>query len=576
MTAGENVSPEEARSRRAWYRAAVWAALVAGVFSLAVACLLAWNQRKMWPAVPLDPGGRTAGPLESAEFRDLQAQLKSDPKDARTRGRLRDKDLALRQEYFRRQALADRGRYVLLAGAVVFVVAAGWAVSLRTKLPSPSPAPDAEAEYARAGGLARWAVGAMGVLLAAGAAMLAITPGDAQRLRRSIGVWPRFRGPGGLGISAYTNVPTQWDGKTGQGILWKRPVPLPGENSPVVWADRVFVTGADAKRREVYCFHAHSGKLLWRRPVITPGSGAEPPDPMEDTGFAAPTAAADAERVCAIFANGDVTCFDHFGRQLWARSLGVPENVYGHASSLVLHGQVLLVQYDQGDAEEGKSALLGLDARTGEVLWEAPRPVGSSWATPIVVATDKGDRIITAANPWVIAYDAATALELWRANCLGGDVAPSPVYAAGMVFAVNAEAKLAAIRPGGLGEVTKTHIVWTAEDSLPDIASPLATEEFVFLVTTGGVLSCHAAGDGTRLWQKDIDGNFRSSPTLAGKRVYLLSEGGVMLIFEAGREYQQVGRCELGEPADTCPAFLDGRIYIRARTNLYCIGQAQK
>lgn len=124
--------------------------------------------------------------------------------------------------------------------------------------------------------------------------------------------------------------------------------------------------------------------------------------------------------------------------------------------------------------------------------------------------------------------------------------------------------------------MTKTHILWTAEDGLPDISSPLATDEFVFLATTGGMLTCYAAKDGKRLWEEDLDANFRSSPSLVGNRVYLLSEKGVMFIFEAAREYRQIGRCELGEGANTCPAFLDGRIYIRAKKNLYCIGRRKK
>ena len=392
----------------------------------------------------------------------------------------------------------------------------------------------------------------------------------------SVGVWPRFRGPGGLGISAYANLPQRWNGRIGEGILWKTAVPLPGENSPVVWKDRVFLTGANESRREVYCYHAHSGRLLWRRPVSTLGSGAEPPEVMEDTSFAAPTAAVDGERVYALFANGDLACFDLSGHAVWARSLGTPDNVYGHASSLLVHEGMLLVQYDQGEAEDAKSALLALDARTGETIWEVPRPVPNSWTTPIVIDTGEGKRIIAAADPWVIAYDALSGVELWRANCLGGDVAPSPVYGADLVFVVNADAKLAAIRPGGADDVTKTHIAWEAEDyDLPDIASPLATDEFVFLLSTGGTLSCLAARDGTKLWTAELKAGFRASPSLAADRLYLLSEDGVTFIVAAERQYRLLGRCELGEPANTSPALVDGRIYVRGKRHLYCIGTAK-
>ena len=145
--------------------------------------------------------------------------------------------------------------------------------------------------------------------------------------------WPRFRGPGGLGISAYTNVPSSWNGITGEGVLWKTPVPLAGQNSPIVWENRVFLTGASEDEREVYCFDADSGELLWQRAVAdVPGSPSEPPEVDDVTGFAAPTAVTDGKRVYAIFANGDLACFDFDGKRLWAMSLGNPDNLYvnGH------------------------------------------------------------------------------------------------------------------------------------------------------------------------------------------------------------------------------------------------------
>ena len=156
-------------------------------------------------------------------------------------------------------------------------------------------------------------------------------PSDAEIAK----AWPRFRGPGGLGISAYTNVPDAWDAASGKGIVWKTPVPLPGNNSPVVWGKRVFLSGADKHRREVYCFDADSGKLVWRQNVPgTPQSTAKPPEVTDDTGYAAPTTATDGRRVFAIFANGDLAAFDVSGKPAWAKSLGIPENSYGHASSL--------------------------------------------------------------------------------------------------------------------------------------------------------------------------------------------------------------------------------------------------
>ena len=106
----------------------------------------------------------------------------------------------------------------------------------------------------------------------------------------------------------------------------------------------------------------------------------------------------------------------------------------------------------------------------------------------------------------------------------------------------------------------------------PDICSPVSNGELVFLLTTFGTLTCHKVADGTPVWEKDVEGSFRASPSLVGNRVYLLSEKGVMIVIEGALEYKELTRCELGEACYASPAFADGRIYIRGIENLYCIG----
>jgi len=215
-----------------------------------------------------------------------------------------------------------------------------------------------------------------------------------------------------------------------------------------------------------------------------------------------------------------------------------------------------------------------LNASTGNAVWEAKRPVGGSWTTPIVVSVDGQDQIITAADPCVIAYEASRGSELWWANCLGGDVAPSPVYANGLVFAVEPYAKLVAIRVGGQGDVTETHIAWSIEDVAPDICCPVSNAEFVFLLTTEGLLVCYKTEDGEKMWEKELEKDFLASPSIVGDKLYLLSQEGVMLIVKAGPEYEELAKCELGEECYASPAFVDRRIYIRSVHNLYCIGNA--
>jgi outer membrane protein assembly factor BamB len=388
--------------------------------------------------------------------------------------------------------------------------------------------------------------------------------------------WPRFRGPAGLGISAYANVPDAWDATKGKGILWKTPVPLPGNNSPVVWGKRVFLSGADAHRREVYCFDAESGKLLWQENVSgTPQSNARPPEVNDDTGFAAPTTASDGRRVFAIFANGDLAAFDVSGKPAWAKSLGPLQNSYGHASSLMTYKNLLLVQLDQGsDSRKSRSKLLAFDSASGNMVWQANRPVPSSWSSAIVIRVGGCEQIVTSATPWVIAYDLGDGSEVWRVKCLGPDIGPSPVFAAGRVFVANDNASLSAIRADGHGDVSATHVAWKGKDGMPDTCSPLATAEFVFLLTSEGMLTCYDAAKGGVLWCEDFGEPCAASPSMVGRRLCIIARSGKAWIAEPGRDKcRRLGECNLGEECVTSPAFQDGRIYLRGKKYLFCIGK---
>jgi len=400
-------------------------------------------------------------------------------------------------------------------------------------------------------------------------------PTDAQWRRN----WPRFRGPGGTGVSASADVPTKWDGASGEGILWKTPIELPGNSSPIVWDKRVFVTGADEKRRVVYCCDADSGALLWQAEAPgTPESTAAPPKVMEATGFAASTPATDGRRAYAIFANGDVAAVDFAGQVSWSRSLGMPKNTYGHATSLAMYRDLLLVQFDQGTKQEKLSKLLALKADTGETAWETPREVPNSWPTPTVIEVAGQPQIITAADPWVIAYTPNDGKEIWRAKCLQADVGPSPTFADGLVFVANEFPGIAAIRPDGSGDVTDSNGLWEADVGSPDCCSPLASDKYLMVLASFGTLTCYDAKQGGEpLWEEDFDGaSFSSSPAMAGKNVFLFSEEGKTFILEpTDDECVRVAENELGEACVTSPAFQAGRIYIRGKEHLFCIGANQ-
>ena len=383
--------------------------------------------------------------------------------------------------------------------------------------------------------------------------------------------WPVFRGWGGSGLVKGTAWPQSWDGKTGAGIAWKTPVPLGGHGSPIVWKDRVFVTGADAEKREVYCYDTASGKLLWTGNV----PGVATFEPFTATGFAASTPATDGTLVYAIFATGDVAAFDFTGARVWVRHLGKPESQYTYSASLtVWNGKVIVLWDVGGEPASGKAMLMALDGATGKTAWMTPRSVGSSWSSPIVTNTGGGMQIITSSIPWVIGYDAESGAEKWRAKLMEGDVAPSPVFANGSVYVANDRACIARIATDGSGDVTKSHVKWKIEpeDGLPDIVSPLADGKYTWTNGPLGTLNCFDATDGKKIWDHEFASGVQASPMKVGDEVWVLDMKGVMVMLSSGEDAKTLGSNPLGEAAKASPAFAGGRIYIRGTNNLYCIG----
>jgi len=553
------------------YQTALRSAVVGGVFSAIVLVLLVVNYLQI----------KVLDPLRAERLEMMKVKFIGESTSAELLSEIRQLDLGIRRDWIRRRHIQHRGGYLLLGGLVICIVGLKWTAVLCKKLPMPGAVGDKQARQVHEAAMARWTVTVGLGLFSIAALVIALTPQidlaedvapnypSEQEINKN---WACFRGPGGAGVSAYTNIPVKWDGKTGEGIIWKTKVPLHGYNSPVLWDNHVFLSGANKKNRQVYCFDADSGKLLWTGDVAAGGSGSV--DVMEDTGFAAPTVATDGKRVYAIFANGDVECLDIDGKSIWTKNLGVPDSTYGYASSLAMYQNLLLIQYDQGMEEDAKSRMIAIDGFSGRIVWEVKRPVAGSWTSPIVAKIGDQYQLITCSDPWVIGYNPATGAQLWQAECGGADVAPSPVYAGGFVFAVSPYGSMAAIRPDGQGDVTDTHVAWNAEDGIPDICSPVSNGRFVFLLHTAGTLTCYRCADGKMLWEKDMDTSFNASPGLVGNRIYLLSTNGVMFIAEIGAEYTEIAKCELGEKVHASPAFADGRIYIRGMKNLYCIGNA--
>ena len=383
--------------------------------------------------------------------------------------------------------------------------------------------------------------------------------------------WPRFRGADGGGFSSQANVPLTCDVKSGANIAWSTEVPAAGFNSPVVWGDRVFLSGGDEEKREVMCFDVASGKLLWKS-AVPKAEGDDKVEVPDQSGIAAPSVATDGRRVYAIFANGDLGAFNFDGSVAWSKHLAISKNQYGHATSLLTWQDRVIVQVDQGEADDKLSKLTAFDGATGTVVWEKARAVGASWATPIVCDTAGGPQLVTLALPLVIAYSPQDGAELWRADCLDGEVTPSPVFAGGTLFIVSPANKLQAIRADGMGDVTKTHLGWMAEDGIPDITSPVTNGELIFVITSSGTLTCYDAKTGKKQWEHEFEEDCKASPSIVGDKLVVITMKGTLVVLGAAREFHEVSRSVLGEQVFASPAFAKGRMIVRGVKHLICIG----
>jgi outer membrane protein assembly factor BamB len=378
--------------------------------------------------------------------------------------------------------------------------------------------------------------------------------------------WPNFRGPGGYGHAAPGSPPLEWSVDQDRNVLWKTVVPKHGVSSPIVWDRRLFLTGADDLAREIYCFSTDTGELLWQHEVKDiPGSPEDTlPRVMEDAGFAAPTPTTNGRYVAAIFATGELVCVSVTGDRVWAKHLGIPRNHYGHASSLITHGGLVIVQYDQNEG----SQLLAFDLASGDPAWRVER-ASISWSSPILVDNNGRMELILANSKAVDSYDPNTGKRLWHVECLDGEVAPSAAYADGVLFVANEYASASTIDISN--HASQPKILWQWDEALPDAPSLVANDRFLIVPTGFGVVSCIDVKNGKMVWQHEFEEGFYSSPILANGRVYLCDSSGRMQIFRIDDEFELLGVSDVGEGVYATPAFVGDRIYVRGLTHLFCI-----
>lgn len=532
--------------------------------------------------------------FDAPEFLALKAEIKQNPTPENLIAAFRAEDQARRSGYFEAVHKLQTGGILLFLSLFVFVLALRRLAVLDEALPTPLPMPLPVKSSSK---VRKAALADVLIPLPVACAVLISFVWYAQvdASRNSLGGvgaeglvevetlpesqrWTELRGNNGLGVAGEFDVPVAWNIESGENIAWKTPIPLKGNSSPIIWGDRVFLTGADVERRVVFCFDLATGALIWecavRSPVVIDEDMIRS-EKMGDTGFGSPTPVVNGREVIAFFGTNEIAAVDFSGRQIWSKWLGKPNSMYGVATSLRLHEERVILQLDQGTEEEPESALYAFHPADGRILWKADRELPASWSTPIVVDAEGRNEIITVANPWVISYDPSNGTEYWRAKVLKGDVAPLPVYGDGLVFTAVEYSQLAAVQAGGSGDVTETHVRWTYDEELPDIPSPLTDGKYLLMPTSYGYLLFFDAKTGENLWTEEIDAEFWSSPTLVGDKVYLTDTEGRTLIFQFSPTFERIGEGTVGEKVVSSPAFVESRILIRGEEHLFCIGSKE-
>jgi outer membrane protein assembly factor BamB len=525
---------------------------------------------------------KTINPLDNPVLLSIKDQYDKDPANASKAEQVRVMDLMARKAYFSSRWQVESGAYLLLAGAIVFIFCQR-IISDNEKVHPVLPGSKHDSSFqqkknrkyliATASVICVIAVIASFVLRSnlpdlSGQSTSSIKGGENGKEaapKPDKTNFPFFRGQDSRGIAGGTSYPTEWNGSDGKNIEWKIQIPKQGKSSPVIWGDKIFITGAEERSCEVYCINKKTGAILWTGSAANiPGEPAVLPKMDQEGGLAVSTVATNGKVVCAVFANGNLICFDVNGKQRWAKNIGVPETSYGYSSSLLIYNSLLIVQFDSNV----KISLLGLDLETGTQKWETIRHGRPVWSSPVLAYFNGKAQIIINGNPNVSSYDPLTGTELWAFACMSGDVAPSVAVNNTIAYAVSDYAKLAAIKPG-----TGASLIWEDNTYTPDVSSPVATDQFLFVSTGNGDVACYNSVKGDTLWTHYFKDPFYASPIIANDMVYLLDRTGVMHIVNANSEFKLVAESALGENADCTPAFSDKKIYIRGKKNLYCISK---
>ena len=424
------------------------------------------------------------------------------------------------------------------------------------------------------------------------------------------GSWPSFRGPHASGIAEGQNLPDQWNGKTGDNILWHTPIPGLAHSSPVVWGNRIFVTSAvssdpkasfrpglygdgDAStdrskhRFMVYALDKQSGKILWEQVAYE----GEPREKRHiKATYANSTPVTDGRIVVAWFGSEGLYAYDVNGKPLWKVDLGrldlgaydIPTYEWGTASSPIIWKDLVILQCDT----QTDSFIIAFSADTGRAVWKTSREEIPSWGTPTVATTSKGEELVANASNFIRGYDPRTGKELWRLGGSSKITAPTPVFADDMLVVVSGRAPqrpIFVVKAGARGDLTlpegKTSsdtVIWSRTGRGSYMPTPLIYNGILYVLANNGTFDAYNLKTGDEIYRQRlpvVGSGFSASPVASDGKIYLSNEDGEILVVSAGEKFNHIATNSMGELLMATPALSDGVMYVRSSQSLFAIGR---
>ena len=395
--------------------------------------------------------------------------------------------------------------------------------------------------------------------------------------------WPQWRGPNLNGLSNEKNLPVKWTPE--ENIVWKVQMPGVTGSTPIIWRDRIFLNVAEGDNLALWCVDKAKGTVLWKQPL---GSGNVK---MRKHNMSSPSPVTDGRAVYIMTGTGILKAFDFAGKELWGRDIQKEYGEFGlnwgYASSPLLHEDSLYVQVLHGMKTDEPSYVMRIDKKNGKTLWKVDRPTNAirespdSYTTPALLRYGKTTEIVITGGDCVTGHDPANGKELWRANGLNPDNNPSyrivasPIIFNEVIYAPTRNKPLLALRAGGRGDVTSSHLLWSTVNG-PDVPTPVTDGKYFYIINDRGIVWCLDAKTGAEVYgqQRIKPGTYSASPVLADGKIYITNEDGLTTVLAAGPKFEVLSENPLNDYTLSSPAISDGRIYIRTSGFLYSIGKS--